>query len=161
MWLILVLVLGWIMGVRDVILGYTQKNIGILLGFGYSGLALGYNVGLKSHLLFHKSNPTLSPFVLGLYGYNAGVDIKGPTYYTNIQKQFNGFTIGLGLDIRIKPMKIGYFSIAILRPFPSQEFEDYVSKLKNNPSVKLDNDPFIYKASIGYKFILNRSSPTR
>lgn len=140
------------------ILGYPQKNIGILLGFGYNGLALGYNVGLKSRLLFRKSNPTISPFVLGMYGYNAGVDVKGPTYYTNIQKQFNGYTIGLGLDIRIKPMKFGYFSIAILRPFPSQEYEDYVSGLKNNSRVKLDKEPSIYKVSIGYKFVLNRSS---
>lgn len=39
-------------GIGTQIIGYPQKNIGILLGLGYNGLGLGYNVGIKARYLF-------------------------------------------------------------------------------------------------------------
>lgn len=139
------------------IVGYPQKNLGIVLGLGYNGIGLGYNAGLKGRLLFHKSDPTLSPFILGMYGYTAAVKVTGPNYYSSFKKQFNGFTIGAGLDIRIGAAKIGYFSCAVLMPFRGSEYDNYINNLKVNYGVKFDQELWPVGFSLGYKFILSRS----
>lgn len=93
-----------------------------------------------------------------MYGINAVVKVKGTTTFNSFQKQFNGISLGAGMDIRIKPLKIGYISAALLYPMPNKELDDYILDLKKNHSVQFYNEPSTFVLSLGFTFILNRSN---
>ncbi|MFA6149755.1 MAG: hypothetical protein WC716_00455 [Chitinophagaceae bacterium] len=117
---------------------YPRPNIGVLAGVGYIGMGyrdigMGYCAGIKLRYLFCRSTPVFSPFLLGIYGRNSLISStlysgKDTSYHS--EKVFNGFTFGLGFDLRIRPMKIGYFSIACTLPLESKKYNQHVANVR-------------------------------
>lgn len=133
------------------ITGYPQKNIGLFVGLGYTPVGLGYNVGVKARLLSNERKPSVSPFVTGMYGYFAAVKVRGGM--ASLSKRFYGYTFGAGLDMPIKPNKLGYWSFAILIPLRGNQVDDYVT----NNRIILDAKLPPFGISIGYKIMMYRN----
>jgi len=128
---------------------YPQQNIGVFAGGGYDLNGFGYNVGLKGRLMTFK---IIDPYLLAMYGYNAIIVVSNATVFN---KTFYGPTFGAGIDFRSKkPMKTGYWSLALLVPIKGSDADAYADYLEKYKGVKFDNDFFPIDISIGYHFII-------
>lgn len=87
-----------------------------------------------------------------MYGVNTAVIITNATEYN---KSFRGFTFGLGIDFNFKPRKNGYWSLALLIPQRSSEYDNYISYLSARYGFRYTNPPSDIGFSIGYKLILH------
>lgn len=128
---------------------YPLRNLGFFGGMGYTTVGLGYTGGIKARLLSNKK-PAVSPFLVGMYGYYAAVNVKNA--YGNLNKQFMGYSVGIGFDTPLKPSRVGYWSFALLIPFRGTQVDDYVDKQNITLETKLP--PF--GISIGYKFAVRK-----
>lgn len=127
---------------------YPHRNIGLFVGVGYAIVGVGSNVGVKIKI---KEGPVIVPYLLGMYGYNAAIKVSGATQYNRI---FYGPSLGLGMDLKIKSSKIGYFSFALLVPVRSSDVGDYFDTLKNTSQVSFKNNLLPLGISAGYHIIL-------
>jgi hypothetical protein len=128
---------------------YPQENIGLFVGGGFALAGFGYNAGLKLRLLPKKRSSTVSPFLLGMYGYNAAIFITNDTRYN---KLFYGPSFGAGVDIGSRNR--GYLSLALLVPVRSSDVNDYMDQLRAN-GVTFNNNLIPIAFSLGYKFVIN------
>lgn len=131
---------------------YPQKNIGIFGGIGYALTGIGYNVGLKTRLLFNNKKPNASLFLAGMYGYNTVFKIKD---LEKLNKTFYGPSVGIGFETAVRPQKAGVWAFAVYVPIRSQEALDYQEYLKSLPYLKMENDLLPIAISIGYKFTIH------
>lgn len=131
---------------------YPQQNIGLFGGFGYAIAGAGYNAGVKLRLLPNQGNAAVSPFIVGMYGYNAAIAITNNSQYNKI---YYGTTFGAGIDVanRSRGTAKGYFSLAIMVPVRSPDVDAYIDYLKSN-GVDFKNNLLPITFSIGYKFII-------
>jgi hypothetical protein len=128
---------------------YPQENIGVFAGAGYDLNGLGYNVGIKARLM---TNRRIDPYLLAMYGYNAVIVVADASIFN---KTFYGPSFGVGMDFRSrKPMKTGYWSLAILVPIRGSEVEAYSDDLEDHHGIKFDNELIPVGISIGYHFII-------
>jgi hypothetical protein len=137
-------------GIGVNLLHYPQKNIGLFGGFGYNLVGLGYNAGVKIRLVNEKH--AVSPYIMGMYGYNAVIKVKGAT---GLNKTFYGPTLGLGLDYKSSPSQDHYWTFALLIPIRGSEVDNYMTDLENNYGVQFQNKLTPIGFSIGYRFIVD------
>jgi hypothetical protein len=131
---------------------YPQNNFGLFVGAGYAIAGFGINCGFKVRLINEKKQSKISPYLIGMYGYNAAIAVTNADQYN---KLFYGPTFGIGLDFRPNPESIGYWSFALLLPIRSSEVNNYIDDLKNNHGVEFKNGLVPIGISFGYRFILN------
>ncbi len=131
---------------------YPQRNIGIFAGGGYAFAGFGYNFGLKIRVISDNPNAKISPFVVGMYGYNAAIAVLNQK---SLNKLFNGPTFGLGIDTRIRHNKNHYWSFAVLVPVRSPDVDVYIDDLKNNHGIDFQNNLIPIAFTIGYRLVLN------
>lgn len=137
------------------IIAYPQKNIGLLIGCGYSSVGFAYNAGLKLRYTNDRPYTALSPFLLGIYGVNAVINIKGATAYNSYVRQFRGYTLGLGTDIRFRPAKIGYISFALMFPFVTERYSEYLYYMRQVKGSAYEGREISVRISLGYTFMLH------
>ncbi len=130
---------------------YPQKNLGLFLGLGDAIAGFGYNAGLKLKFLADR-NYTVSPYIVGMYGYYAAVDV---TNATQLNKLFYGPTIGFGLDFRFNRESNGYWSVALLIPIRNTDPQNYINNLVNNDGATSVASLSPVSFSIGYNFIFS------
>jgi hypothetical protein len=138
---------------------YPQQNFGLFIGAGYALAGLGINGGIKVRILSKNPRAVIHPYAVAMYGYNAAVYITNGQQYN---KLFYGPTVGLGIDaLSNKPAAVGYWSFAILVPFRSPDVQNYINSLQTNYGVSFANNLIPIGISIGYKFVLHRSTYNR
>jgi len=130
---------------------YPLKNIGIFGGLGYNLVGAGYNVGAKFRLVSSKPTAKVTPFALGMYGYNAVIRVSDASQY---DKVFYGPTFGAGIDFKSFPRNKLYYSIALMIPIRGSEVDEYIEDLKNNHNVVFSSDLVPVTLSIGFKYII-------
>ena len=130
---------------------YPLKSIGIFGGLGYNMVGAGYNVGAKLRLVSAKPTAKVTPYALGMYGYNAVIRVSGASQYNKV---FYGPTFGIGIDYKSYPRSKMYYSFAIMVPIRGSEVEDYMDDLKTNHNVTFSSDLFPLTFSVGFKYIL-------
>jgi hypothetical protein len=133
------------------LLVYPNKNLGLFLGGGYALAGLGVNVGAKVRFISAKPNAKVNTYLLMMYGYNAAVAVSGNT---DLSRLFYGPSAGIGFEMRPRPYRPGYLTIALLVPFRSSEVDDYMDHLENSHGVQFQNELFPIAFSLGYRFIL-------
>jgi hypothetical protein len=116
---------------------YPQKNIGLFGGIGYAVAGIGANAGIKLRLIPTKASSECSPFLIGMYGYNAAVYIINASEYN---KLYYGYTAGIGIDYCPRPDKRSYWSFALLFPQRDSRMSAYIEYL-----TKYQNVVFLYK----------------
>jgi hypothetical protein len=130
------------------LLVYPHRNIGMFVGVGYALAGMGSNVGVKVKI---KEGPKISPYVLGMYGYNAAIKVKGASQYN---RMFYGPSFGLGMDLKSKRQKKNYFSFALLIPVRSPDVDDYIDALKSTGGISFKNNLIPIGFSVGYQIII-------
>lgn len=138
-------------GIGGNILFCPQRNVGLFGGVGYALIGMGYNAGIKFRWLKEQQTTKISPFIFGMYGYNAAIKVSGASEYDRF---FYGGTLGIGCDMRSGAERKGYWSFALLLPFRSAEVDDYTSDLENDHGVEFDGKLPPIGISLGYRFIL-------
>jgi len=133
---------------------YPLKSIGIFGGLGYNLVGAGYNVGAKLRLVSAKPTAKVTPYALGMYGYNAVIRVSGASQYNKV---FYGPTFGIGIDFKSYPRSKIYYSIALLIPVRGSEVNDYMDDLKTNHNVEFTSDLIPVTFSLGFKYILKLS----
>lgn len=126
---------------------YPSENFAFFVGGGYALAGIGLNAGVKARFIPPKPNPVLFPFLTTMYGYNTAIVV---TDASGLNKLFYGPSFGLGLDIRPRPWRLGYFSCAVLVPIRGDDVDNYI--VRNNIELKSDLMPVGF--SFGFRFIL-------
>ncbi len=129
---------------------YPQKNIGFFGGVGYAFVGAGYNFGTKLRIIPKERFMKISPFVVGMYGYNSFIKVSNKSEY---DKFFYGFSAGAGADIRF-PMNKGYLSLGVIIPFRDSEMEEYMDYLEATKGVRFESEPLPFTISVGYRFVI-------
>jgi len=129
------------------ILVYPQKNFGLFFGGGYALVGFGYNTGVKIRL---STSTTVRPFLTGMYGYNAVIQVTNATQFNKI---FYGTTFGGGIDIKPGGSN-GYWSFGLLIPVRGPEVDAYINYLQTQ-GVVTKNSLSPVGISAGYHFIIN------
>jgi hypothetical protein len=139
-------------GIGGNFLYYPQNNIGLFAGLGYNLVGVGYNVGAKIRLINAAKPNKISPYVLGMYGYNTVIVVKNASQF---DKVFYGTTFGLGLDYKSSKLSDHYWTFALLLPTRGSEVDDYFTSLKNNHSIVFNNNLSPVTLSIGYRILVD------
>jgi hypothetical protein len=136
-------------GIGANILYYPVDQIGFFGGVGYAFAGAGFNVGAKFRLNTKKESPKISPYLIGMYGYNAAIAVKNASKFN---KLFYGPTFGFGVDFKPKDKgRNGYWSLALLVPIRSSDVDQHIDDLKNNERIEFENELFPVGFSIGYR----------
>jgi hypothetical protein len=133
------------------VLYYPAKQVGLFGGMGYALAGFGFNAGLKFRYIPKKPTSRVDPFGLVMYGYNAAIAVSNASQHN---KLFYGPTLGIGIDLRGKPLKRGYWSFALLVPIRKAAVNEYMDELENNYGVEFQYGLFPVGGSIGYRFII-------
>jgi hypothetical protein len=133
------------------ILYYPVKQVGLYGGAGYALAGLGFNAGLKFRYIPKKPESKVDPFALVMYGYNAAIAVSNASQHN---KLFYGPSLGIGIDLRGKPAKRGYWSFALLVPIRRAAVKEYMEDLENNYGVEFQYGLFPLGGSVGYRFMI-------
>jgi len=134
---------------------HLHENIAIFGGVGYLSKILLYNTGVKARLISKKKLTIINPFVLGMYGVNTIAKFDGSTQSNSLYNSFKGFTFGGGIDFSLKQRKTGFWSLALLVPIRSTEYNKYVESIKWRYNARVKKDLLPIGFSIGYKIIFH------
>lgn len=139
-------------GTGGSILFYPLRNLGLFGGVGYTPAGIGYNGGIKFRIATKKHSSRLVPFLTAMYGTNAAVVIENGEKYN---KLFNGPTFGFGTDLKRKPTKHSFFTLAILFPiYDSNAIDEYIRQIRTLHSLQLKKSLEDVLFSVGFRFIL-------
>ena len=125
--------------------GRPVPMLNLLLGVGYNLNGAGINAGVAWRMLPHKR---FCPYLVGLYGYNAVIAIRGDEDNT---RTYYGPTAGVGLEIHPR-RRSGHLQLAVFLPFRSAEFQDDLDRVKADPVIDLRTEPLPIAFSLGYHF---------
>ncbi len=134
-------------GVIGLKLSTPISYVSLFAGLGYNLIEAGFNIGIIARPFPKK---LFTPTVTGMYGYNAVIIIRGAESYN---QTYYGASIGAGIELRSSQLK-NFFSLGILIPFRSQNFENDLIALKNNPAIVFNQEPSDALLSLGYHFVL-------
>jgi hypothetical protein len=118
------------------------KQVALFAAGGYNLDGFGYNVGAEFRLLPGKK---IVPALLAMYGYNAVIVVRGAEQYN---QTYYGPTIGGGVEIHSGNGQ-NFFTIELLVPFRSREFDLHLRSLQSNPSIEIAG-PWPVAFSFGY-----------
>lgn len=124
------------------------KQMGLFGGVGYNFDQLGVNGGISFKIF---PNSMVSPFVMGMYGYNAVIILKidnGGGVYS--RETYYGPSAGAGLEFKTKG-KGNKLCLAVIVPFRGTDFEDdYNSFQQSGFLFNKTKSPVLF--SIGYNW---------
>jgi hypothetical protein len=136
-------------GIGANFLVYPTKSIGLFAGGGYALAGFGYNAGIKVRFVSKKPTAKWTPYLTGMYGYNAAVAVSGDL---DFNKLYYGPTFGFGFDFKSSPNKKGYWSFALLVPIRDPAANDKIEDLEDQ-GAEFMTKLFPIGVSIGYRFI--------
>jgi len=126
-------------------IAYPLNYFSVFVGFGYDFIGLGYNIGL---VLRPFPKKILTPIVSAMYGANALIYISGADKYNKI---YNGYSIGLGAEIRLKKTH-HFIHLGLNFPFFSNDFNKDFNDLKSNPTIVMTTEPNDVLFTTGFTF---------
>ena len=129
---------------------YPAPKIGLFAGLGYPLAGVGYNVGAKLRLLTPKVSK-VNAYLLAMYGYNSAIYVQDAKDYN---KLFYGPSFGFGIDTHYNPMKVVYWSFALMIPVRGTDVDNYINDLKTNHNVDFKNALPPIAFSVGYRFVI-------
>lgn len=138
-------------GIGGNLTAYPTKNVGLFAGAGWAIAGIGYNAGVKVRFLSGKPKSALTFSGIAMYGYNSVVVVVGDSRHNKI---FYGPTVGVGLDFKLKPESIGYWTVSLLVPIRSSEYRDYMDDLELNEGVEFKGRLRPIGVTFGYRFII-------
>lgn len=128
---------------------YPNQLLGVYANVGFPHSNLSYEFGAKIRPLY-KHTKHFHPYILGQYGTNAAVFVLNRG---ELDRLFNGFTLGLGLDWSLKFMRPAYFSVGLLFPIRnSDSVNEYIQVLRKRYLIEQETDMLPVDFSIGLNF---------
>jgi hypothetical protein len=103
----------------------------------------------KTLLIAKTSKHVFRPFLKGMYGSNSAIFVDGADEYNKI---YNGWTIGLGAELRFGKKKQAGFDVDINVPLRSPDFWADWQEVKNIPGIEIYADPFPIAPSMGFHY---------
>lgn len=145
--------LGFDFGVMGTnLLVFPQKNIGLFGSLGYNFVDLGFNFGVKIRAHLPNEFIRVDPFIIGMYGYYAAINILNAQ---DLNKIFYGTTVGAGIDYYFKSTNKMYMSFALLIPIRGSEVQEYITFLQTHYNIQMNNSLSPVGLSFGLHFILD------
>jgi hypothetical protein len=126
---------------------YPIKPLAAFAGVGFNFAGLGANGGLKLRVINRDDTPAYA-YLLGMYGYNAVVRVKGAP---ERNKSFNGFSFGIGFETNPKVKGGSRFAMSLIVPVRKPEVEEYINSLKSS-GVQFGSGLLPFTISIGFRF---------
>jgi len=129
------------------------KRMFIFISGGYQVADFGWQIGSGFYILTKDTKHTVRPNIKVMYGTNAAIAITDPN--GNVVQEYSGVyrgvTIGAGAEFRFGKSKKHGFDADLNFPFRSQQYEDDLNALKNNPNIDI-TDALPVQISLGYHF---------
>jgi len=136
---------GGILGVK---LTFSPvKYLGVFACAGLQFDGLGWELGVKGYIIPKTSKKGFRPYFKGMYGINASIYIMDYDIYN---KLYQGFSLGPGMEFRFGRMKKHGFDIDVNLPLYTDEFENDMSRVRNDPNVEIKSEPSAVTISLGY-----------
>jgi len=123
------------------------KHLGLYAGAGYNFLGIGLNAGASFKLLPDRR---LSPVVMGMYGYNGVISIKGASKYN---KTYYGFSAGAGAELKLGERDNTLY-FGVFYPFRNQPFHNDYDAVIADRHVFISQDLLPVTFSVGFNFSL-------
>jgi hypothetical protein len=120
-----------------------EKHFELFGALGYNLNSIGVNFGTTIKLL---PDSRVTPTILGMYGYNAAIVVKGASQYN---KTYYGPSFGTGLQVSLGSGR-NFLNFELLFPIRPQKFHDDITKLKNNSRISNITEPPPFGIAIGY-----------
>ncbi len=117
------------------------------VGGGWAVIGPGYNAGVELRL---PTKSRTSPFLVGMYGYNGVIHIKGKE---SLDDMYYGPTVGVGLMLKQR-VAANYWRFSINVPFRSQQMLDDWEAIKARPDIEVIADLVPITVGVGYHFSL-------
>ncbi len=136
---------GGILGIR--ISSLPNKYLTVFFGLGYNLNDAGANIGALFRI---APKQIICPYFGIMYGYNAVIVIVGADNYN---KTYYGSSVCFGLEFRSKKLT-NYFSLGLNVPNRSESFEKDLQSLRQNPNIKITQEPPDALITLGYHIIL-------
>ena len=95
-------------------------------------------------------------YVAGLYGVNAG--LESHVYIT--RKQYYGYSVGGGIEVKSKNSEKSFWTIGLLVPFRDPQFQKDVDALKSQGLTVISTN-WPVTLTLGFHFKLDRSYDSR
>ena len=127
-------------------INYNPVNQATLFGgVGYNFAGVGYNLGLRFVI---PSQRQTEFYLLGMYGTNASVRIKGDS---DANESYHGPSVGAGVQINSLSREGNYWDIGLVLPFRSSEYDRDLDFLKNYYSDVTEPWPVLITAGYNIK----------
>ncbi|MBN2668283.1 MAG: hypothetical protein JXR60_03555 [Bacteroidales bacterium] len=127
--------------------GLFNQNIEAFVAVGYGYIKGAYTLGMSLYL--GTKSYTVKPKVVVMYGTNRY--LIGQDKYAN---QFDGFSGGFNLEIRLKKEYKSYLSIGAYYCHASEEYRSKLDELSKIPGISIQKSRFPFTFSISYHFHL-------
>jgi hypothetical protein len=121
--------------------------ISFFIATGWELITLGWNTGIKIHVLPQDSKHVFRLNFKAMYGVNGATVIIGESDY---DKTFVGFTPGIGFEFMFGSQKKNGFDIDLNFPIHGSDFDAQVKRIKADYRVSNFNDPLPVAFSMGY-----------
>jgi hypothetical protein len=120
-----------------------SKNFGLFAGLGYNFVGAGINAGVVARL---SPDKRACPYLTAMYGYNAAIRVSGDVEFS---ETYYGPSMGFGVELHGRRKPLNFFSLELLVPFRSSQFNDDLDAIQSNPFIDM-NDLWPVTISFGY-----------
>ena len=123
------------------------KHLTLFGAIGYEMIQMGWNVGIKGLLLPKTTDHVARPYLKIMYGCHSVIAVEGTDKY---DKVYNGFTPGLGLELRFGKYKKNGLDLDLNVPLRTPEFWHDYNVMLDDPSLSVTQGPLPVAFSVGY-----------
>jgi len=121
--------------------------ISVFIATGWELITLGWNTGIKFHVLPQDSKHVFRLNFKAMYGVNGATVIIGASEY---EKAFVGFTPGIGFEFMFGSQKKNGFDFDLNFPIHGSDFDNQLKRIRADSRVASFNDPLPVAFSLGY-----------
>jgi len=135
--------------------GYVPvKRLMVFASAGYIPKGFGWQLGAMFHIMPKDSKHVARPYISAMYGTNAYILVKDSHPKSNLEHSdiYLGPSFGAGVELRFGSLKHHGIDVAIYYPLRSQEFEDNLDYVKNEPYINGYIEPWKINLSLGYHY---------
>ncbi len=125
------------------------NHLALFASVGYYMIGLGWQVGVNGYIMPKIPSKSFRVYGTAMYGTHSVIVIEGGGNYNKI---YVGPTIGAGIEMRFGKLKKNGLNVDLFIPIRSSEYQDDMTRIKNDPYIEDLTEPLPLAITVGYHF---------